>query len=327
MPNPSTGQLSELLRSMLLIRRVEERLRDDFHAGKLPGGVHLYIGQEAVAAGVCAHLDDDDWIASTHRGHGHFLAKGGDPKAMIAEIHAKETGICGGMGGSMHVADFSKGIIGANGIVGGGIGISVGAALAAQLEGKKQVAVCFFGDGAANQGVFMEALNVGALWNLPLVLVCEHNGFSEFSPSETVTAGDIADRPGAFGIPSERVDGNDAIAVWQAAARAVEQARRGDGPSFILATTYRTHGHNEGEIHWLQGTYREDSEIEQWRQRDPIDRLARSLVDSGDLADDDVEEMDREILETVESACAFADESPVPQPDAVNELMFFNQSP
>ena len=324
---PSTEELLGLLRTMLLIRRVEERLRDDFHAGKLPGGVHLYIGQEAIAAGVCAHLNDDDWIASTHRGHGHFLAKGGDPRAMIAEIHGKETGICRGMGGSMHVADFSRGIIGANGIVGGGVGITVGAALAAQLENRGQVAVCFFGDGAANQGVFMEALNVGALWKLPLVLICEHNGFSEFSPSDTVTAGDIADRPRAFGIPSTSVDGNDALAVREAAGAAVEHARRGNGPSFLLATTYRTHGHNEGEMYWLSGTYREESEIEEWNRRDPIDRLTRTLVDRGTCTLDEVGAMDREILDAVDDACAFAEASPAPAPEAVRDLMFFNQAP
>ena len=251
---PDSKTLLDLYRSMLLIRRVEERLRDDFHAGKLPGGVHLYIGQEAIASGVCAHLNTDDWIASTHRGHGHFLAKGGDPKAMVAEIYAKATGICKGMGGSMHVADFSKGIIGANGIVAGGVGITVGAALAAQLEKNGQVAVVFFGDGAANQGVIMEAMNVSALWKLPLILVCENNGWSEFSASSTVTAGNIADRPKAFDIPSVSVDGNDVVEVWRATETAVARARAGDGPSFIHATTYRTHGHNEGEVHFLQGS-------------------------------------------------------------------------
>jgi pyruvate dehydrogenase E1 component alpha subunit len=165
-----------MLERMLLIRRVEERLGEEFKAGKLPGGVHLYIGQEAVAVGVCAHLTDADWIASTHRGHGHFLAKGGDPGAMMAEIYGRKTGICRGMGGSMHVADVSKGILGANGIVGGGVSLTTGAALAAQLDGKGAVAVCFFGDGAAAQGVLMEALNLSALWKLPLLLVCENNG-------------------------------------------------------------------------------------------------------------------------------------------------------
>ena len=324
---PTSEQSRQLYRDMLLIRRVEESLRDDFHAGKLPGGVHLYIGQEAIAAGVCAHLDDSDWIASTHRGHGHFLAKGGDPKAMIAEIYAKETGICKGMGGSMHVADFSKGIIGANGIVAGGVGITVGAALAAQLDGNGQVAVVFFGDGAANQGVIMEAMNVGALWKLPLILVCEHNGFSEFSPSDTVTAGDIAERPKAFGIPSESVDGNDVVAVWQATARAVARARAGEGPSFIQATTYRTHGHNEGEVHFLQGKYRDESEVEDWQGRDPIDRYGAELTDSGRVAQSDLDAIDEEIAALVAEANEFALSSPAPADDAADRLMFFNQAP
>ena len=178
----ASEELLGLYRSMLLIRRMEERLGEVVKTGELPGPVHLYIGQEAVAVGVCACLGDRDWIASTHRGHGHFLAKGGDPRAMIAEILGRETGICHGKGGSMHVADFSRGILGANGIVGGGIGLALGAALAAQLDGEGRVSVAFFGDGGANQGVIMEALNIAAIWRLPLLLVCENNGFSEFSP-------------------------------------------------------------------------------------------------------------------------------------------------
>ena len=324
---PDSKTLLDLYRSMLLIRRVEERLRDDFHAGKLPGGVHLYIGQEAIASGVCAHLNTDDWIASTHRGHGHFLAKGGDPKAMVAEIYAKATGICKGMGGSMHVADFSKGIIGANGIVAGGVGITVGAALAAQLEKKGQVAVVFFGDGAANQGVIMEAMNVSALWKLPLILVCENNGWSEFSASSTVTAGNIADRPKAFDIPSVSVDGNDVVEVWRATETAVARARAGDGPSLIHATTYRTHGHNEGEVHFLQGSYRDESEIEPWRAKDPIDRL-RELLLTKDLCDStDIDDIEKAIDDLVEEAGEFALASDSPPDDAANELMFYNQAP
>jgi pyruvate dehydrogenase E1 component alpha subunit len=189
---PEVEAALEMHRGMVLIRGMEERLAEVQRSGDLPGPVHLYVGQEAVAVGVCAHLAREDWIASTHRGHGHFLAKGGDPTSMVAEVFGRATGICGGKGGSMHVADLGRGILGANGIVGGGIGLAVGAALAAQLDGKGRVAVAFFGDGGANQGVIMEALNLGAIWKLPLVLVCENNGFSEFSPTATVTAGSIA---------------------------------------------------------------------------------------------------------------------------------------
>ncbi len=324
---PTNEQLTQLYRRMLLIRRVEERLGEDFHAGKLPGGVHLYIGQEAVAAGVCAHLTDKDWLASTHRGHGHFLAKGGEPRAMMAEVYGRREGICGGMGGSMHVADFSKGILGANGIVAGGMALTVGAALAAQLDGDGHVATCFFGDGAANQGVFMEALNIGTLWKLPLILICENNGFSEFSPSSTVTAGEIAARAAAFEIPSDVVDGNDVVDVWRAASRAVERARNGVGPSFIEAKTYRIYGHNEGEIHWISESYREDAEIEQWRARDPIDALADHLLKEQICSTDELEAVQTSIAETVEDAARFAEAGELPDPERVLDLMFAGQRP
>lgn len=324
---PSSAELIELYRTMMLIRKTEERLRDNFHAGELPGAVHLYIGQEAIAAGVCHHLSDEDWITSTHRGHGHFLAKGGDPKAMVAEIYAKETGICKGMGGSMHVADFSKGIIGANGIVGGGLGIAVGAALAAKLDKKGRVAVCFFGDGAANQGVFMEALNVSTLWKLPLLLVCEHNGFSEFSPSSTVTAGEIVDRAKAFKIPSDVVDGNDVVAVWQATAPAVRRARDGEGPSFIQAMSYRTHGHSEGEKLWLKEEYRSRAEIDDWQRRDPIDRMSEKLLALGIYTESDCNDLHFEVAALVDEAFVYAKESPPAAPEQLHRLMFADQQP
>ena len=319
--------LKSLYRTMLAIRRYEERLADDFHSGKLPFNVHLCVGQEAAAAGVCAHLSDTDWLSSTHRGHGHFIAKGGDPKTMIAEIFAKDTGICRGMGGSPHVADFSKGIIGANGIVGGGIPIGLGAALAAQLEKKDQVCVCFFGDGAANQGMLMESLNIATLWKLPLVLVCEHNGYSEFSPAETVTAGVIADRGKAFGIPSVVVDGNDVEQVYTAAGEAISRARAGEGPSLIQADTYRLFGHNEAETGFLASTYREDEEVEEWRVKDPLPRLQERLKALG-LADDAyLDAVNTEILEEVESSFQFAYDSPSPPIDLPSQIMFYNQAP
>jgi TPP-dependent pyruvate/acetoin dehydrogenase alpha subunit len=230
---------------------------------------------------VCACLGNRDWIASTHRGHGHFLAKGGDPRAMIAEILGRETGICHGKGGSMHVADFSRGILGANGIVGGGIGLALGAALAAQLDGEGRVSVAFFGDGGANQGVIMEALNIAAIWRLPLLLVCENNGFSEFSPTASVTAGAIAARAEPFGVPGVTVDGNDVVEVRRVAAEAVERARRGAGPTLIEARTYRWRGHVETEASFLSARYREDEEIARWRERDPIARLHAALLAEG----------------------------------------------
>jgi pyruvate dehydrogenase E1 component alpha subunit len=243
---------------MLLIPRTEERLRDEGKAGNLPGAVHLYIGEEAIAAGVCANLRESDMITSTHRGHGHYLAKGGNLDAMMAEIWAKDTGICRGMGGSMHVADFSKGILGANGIVGAGFAIATGAAYSAMLAKEGRVVVDFFGDGSSNQGTLMESLNVSSLWQRPLVYVCEHNQFSEFSPARTVTSGEIVDRARAFKIPSVVVDGNDVVGVWEAARQAVERARQGGGPSFIEAHTYRIQGHLEAEDLFLGGQrYRE----------------------------------------------------------------------
>ena len=320
--NLSKDELLELYRKMNLIRRIEERLGEDFKRGDLPGPVHLYIGEEAIAVGVCAHLADTDWIASTHRGHGHFIAKGGDPKAMIAEVYGRATGICRGMGGSMHVADFGRGIIGANGIVGGGIALTVGAALAAQLDRKGAVAVCFFGDGASNQGVLMEALNVGALWKLPLILVCENNGFSEFSPTATVTAGEIADRAKPFGVQSTAVDGNDAIAVWQAMHGALRRARSGEGPSLIECRTYRWRGHVEAESTFLTAPYREEEEIARWRERDPILRLAHYLTGNGIASEAELREVAAGIDRTVTDAVAYASESPWPEPQQARDCMF-----
>jgi pyruvate dehydrogenase E1 component alpha subunit len=322
---PGAEQLLEMYEKMLLIRCIEKQLSEDFKAGQLPGAVHLYVGQEAVAVGMCQHLSDTDWITGTHRGHGHYLAKGGDPKAMLAEIYGRENGICKGMGGSMHVADFSLGIVGANGIVGGGLGITAGAALAAKLDKKGQVAVCFFGDGAANQGVFMETLNVSTLWKLPMIFMCEHNTYSEFSPTDTVTAGELADRAKAFGMPTTVVDGNDVTKVWQAAGTAVARARNGEGPSFIEARTYRIHGHIEAEVHFLSSTYRDDEEIEQWRKRDPIDRL-RTQILSSDAADEGaLSIIDSRIDETVAAAEQFAQTGAAASETLVFDLMSVGQ--
>jgi TPP-dependent pyruvate/acetoin dehydrogenase alpha subunit len=318
---PTAEQLLNMYERMLLIRRVEKQLSADFKAGQLPGAVHLYVGQEAVAVGMCEHLNDTDWITGTHRGHGHYLAKGGDPGTMMAEIYGRENGICKGMGGSMHVADFSKGIVGANGIVGGGLAITAGAALAAKLDGKGQVAVCFFGDGAANQGVFMETLNTSTLWGLPMIFMCEHNTYSEFSPTDTVTAGELADRARAFGIPTTVVDGNDITEVWRAAGEAVDRARSGKGPSFIEARTYRIHGHIEAEVHFLSSTYRDDDEIEQWRKRDPIDRLRARLLSSGAADEAALQEIGSRIDETVAAAEQFAQTGKPASENLVFELM------
>jgi len=303
--------LLALYRRMLLIRRMEERLGDVVQSGELPGPVHLYIGQEAVAVGVCAHLTDADWIASNHRGHGHFLAKGGAPYAMVAEIFGRDTGICHGKGGSMHVADFGRGILGANGIVGGGIGIAAGAALAAQLDGKGRVSVVFFGDGGANQGVVSEVLNIAAIWKLPLLLVCENNGFSEFSPTSTVTAGEIAARAQPFGVPGVTVDGNDVISVWRVAGEAVTRARNGRGPTLIEARTYRWRGHVETEKSFLSEKYREDDEIAEWHGRDPIVRLEMQVL-KGVATQAELDAIRAEIAGEVERAYTQAMADPLP---------------
>ncbi len=319
----SGERLLAIYERMLLIRTMEERLGADRAAGKTPGGVHLYIGQEAVAVGACANLDDRDWITSTHRGHGHFLAKGGDPNAMMAEIWGKRTGICRGMGGSMHVADVSKGILGANGIVGGGLAIAAGAAFGAKLEGKGRVAMAFFGDGAANQGVFMETLNISTVWQLPMIFLCENNLYGEFTPSHTVTAGKLADRARAFGMPCSVVDGNDVEEVWRATAEAVDRARTGGGPSFIEAMTYRFRGHMEAERELLAGgKYREQEEIDAWRPRDPITRLRARLLDAEAVPFAAVEEIERRIVRQVDDAATFAEVSEPAEADLPLGLMF-----
>jgi pyruvate dehydrogenase E1 component alpha subunit len=325
---PTPQQALALYERMLLIRRMEEKLSADAAAGILPGAVHLYIGQEAVAAGVCLQLKDSDWITSTHRGHGHFLAKGGDPKGMMAEIWGKKTGICKGMGGSMHVADVSKGILGANGIVGGGFAIATGAAFGSLLSKDARATICFFGDGAANQGVFMECLNVSSLWKLPIVYVCEHNHFCEFTRAEQVTSGEIANRARAFGIHVQVVDGNDVEAVWNATAEAVARVRRGEGPCFIEAETYRIKGHMEFEKELLAGgKYREPEEIEQWRAKDPIDRYGKKLVSAGVATPAKLQELDARVAKIVADADKFSHESEPADADLVFDLMFAGQRP
>jgi TPP-dependent pyruvate/acetoin dehydrogenase alpha subunit len=317
----------ELYEQMLVIRRAEERLSKISLEGLLPGAVHLYIGQEAVAVGVCSKLEDRDWITSTHRGHGHFLAKGGNLNAMYAEIWGKREGICKGMGGSMHVADFSKGILGANGIVGGGFAIATGAAYGAKLRGDGRVAACFFGDGAANQGVFMESMNVSSAWGLPTIFVCENNGLSEFTVSSTVTGGRLVDRAAAF-MPTKIVDGNDVLAVQAGAEEAVARARSGGGPSYLECTTYRIRGHLEAEDAFLAGgTYRSKDDIKAWQtpDRDPIARfetflLEQRVTDTGVIA-----AIQTKVAEAVDAAVAYAEAGEPADPMLPYSLMFADQ--
>ena len=331
MPSPDAAhnkaEYFELFERMLVIRRAEERLSRLCQEGKLPGAVHLYIGQEASGVGACSVLEERDWITSTHRGHGHFLAKGGDLKSMYAEIWGKREGICKGMGGSMHVADFSKGILGANGIVGGGFAIATGAAFGAKLRDDGRVAMCFFGDGAANQGVFMETMNVSAAWGLPTIFLCENNGVSEFTISSTVTGGTLVDRARAF-MPTEIVDGNDVLAVQRAVRTAVERARRGEGPSYVETLTYRIRGHLEAEDAFLGGgTYRTLEDIAAWQaiDKDPIHRFETFLKADGIASDEEIAEIHSSVTQQIEDAIAFAEAGEPADPMLPYSLMFADQ--
>ena len=310
----------EMLRSMQTIRRFEERASDDYQAGAIYGVVHCYIGEEAVAVGVCAALNADDQIISTHRGHGHCLAKGADLNRMMAELYGRQTGYCKGKGGSMHIADFSIGMLGANGIVAGGIPIVTGAGLAAQLEGKGRVAVSFFGDGASNAGPFHESINIAATWKLPMLYVCENNLYSAGTiAADTLALSDVAARAAGYGIPGVVVDGNDVMAVYEAAEAAVNRARAGQGPTLIECKTYRWRGHTERPG---QEDPRPKEEINEWRQRDPINRFVTSLMDHDILTEEAWQKMDADILAAIEDAVRFSEESPFPKPEAALEDIF-----
>jgi TPP-dependent pyruvate/acetoin dehydrogenase alpha subunit len=319
-------KLEEMLRLMFRIRRFEEKLARLFKRGKLPGFVHLYIGEEAVAVGACSALKREDRITSTHRGHGHVIAKGAEVRRMMAELLGKVDGYCRGKGGSMHTVDFGLGVMGTNGIVGGGIPIAVGSAWGDKQLGRDYVTVSFFGDGASNQGVFFESMNLAAIWKLPVVFMCENNGYTEWTATEKLTAGDISDRGRAFGIPSVRVDGNDVLAVNGAVGEAVRLARSGGGPSLIEARTYRWHGHNEGE-EVFSGKYRPEEEMAEWRERDPIAAFGARLTEWGVLSADDVARVDAEEVQRIEEALEFAQESPFPDPDEALEHLFYGERP
>jgi TPP-dependent pyruvate/acetoin dehydrogenase alpha subunit len=306
------ASLLALYERMIQIRTFEDVAGTNFADGLMPGFVHLYAGEEAVAVGVCAHLTDRDFITSTHRGHGHCIAKGVDIPGMVAELMGKATGICKGKGGSMHIADIDKGMLGANGIVGGGLPLACGAALTAKTLGTGGVAVCFFGDGAANQGTFHEALNLAAIWKLPVVFVCENNGYAESTPvSYHCAASDIANRAGGYEIPGIVVDGLDLFAVYEAAGEAIARARRGEGPSLVEAKTYRYYGHFQGDTI----TYRTEDEVDRYRQRDAIQQvrdfaLARGIANEAEFA-----AVDQRVQETLDRAWTDAKAAPWPAPE------------
>jgi pyruvate dehydrogenase E1 component alpha subunit len=319
-PNLPPDKQRKLLREMLTIRRFEERASADYIAGRIYGVVHCYIGEEAVAVGVCSALARTDQIISTHRGHGHCIAKGADLNRMMAELYGRQTGYCKGKGGSMHIADFGIGMLGANGIVAGGISIVTGAGLAAQMEGKGGVAVAFFGDGASNAGPFHECLNIAATHRLPVVYVCENNLWAAHTAAAATHAqNEVAGRAAGYGIPGVVVDGNDVFAVYQAANAAVERARRGDGPTLIECKTYRWRGHTErpGMV-----DPRDRAEIESWQQKDPIALLERQLREQGELDEAGLRAMQAEITAALEAAVAFAEASPFPRPEQATEDVF-----
>ena len=313
--NLSNEKMIEMYTTMKRIRMFEEMVIEQLSAGKTHGFVHTYIGEEAVAAGVCAILKESDYITSTHRGHGHLIAKGGEAKYMMAELFGRKTGYCKGKGGSMHIADIDLGMLGANGIVGGGPPIAVGAGLAAQYNETDNVSICFLGDGASNQGTTHEAMNMAAVWKLPVVFVVENNGYGEFTPqSEHQTIADIADRAAAYDIPGGVVNGNDVMAVYEAVSKAIERARKGDGPSLVECKTFRLRGHYEGDPQ----KYRPEGEVEEWKKKCPIDSFGARLLEMKVLTGEKIDEIEADLKKEMADAVRFAEESPYPD---VSELM------
>ncbi len=321
---PDAALMITMYRQMLTIRRFEERCNYLYMQGRIPSTLHLYVGQEAVAVGVCTHLSHEDAIASTHRPHGHAIAKGVSLRSIMAELFAKSTGCCQGKGGSMHVGDVSVGMFPAIAIVGAGIPVAAGAALAAKLLRNGRVAVTFFGEGAANEGAFHETLNMAAIWNLPAIFVCENNLYAASTPVATAfKIENIADRAAAYGLPGEIVDGNDVLAVYDAAGRSIERARQGDGPTLLECKTYRQVGHSRSDPR----TYRAREEEEAWAHLDPIPRLAQHLIALGLATDDSLATIEKEVDDAIDDAVAFAESSPSPQPEDALTHVFYQEAP
>ncbi|CDZ74589.1 Pyruvate dehydrogenase E1 component subunit alpha [Peptoniphilus sp. ING2-D1G] len=317
--NISVEKTKDMYRTMLKIRKFETRAKDLFAEGKIQGFVHLYIGEEAVATGACANLNPDDYITSTHRGHGHIIAKGGDMKYMMAELFGRETGYCKGKGGSMHIADATKGILGANGIVGAGQNIAVGAGTAIKYKGTDQVCVCFFGDASTNQSTFHEALNLASIWKLPVIFVCENNGYGiSVSQKRHQAITDISIRAKSYNMPGITVDGNDVFAVYEAVKEAVSSARKGHGPSLIECKTYRQRGHFEGDM----TVYRSDEELEFWIKKDPIPRMEKYLLENNIFTDEEIEEENKIVDEMIKEAEEFANNTPFPKEESALEDVY-----
>ncbi len=309
----SKEDLLDAYRTMRTIREFEERLHTEFATGEIPGFVHLYAGEEAIATGVISHLGADDYVASTHRGHGHAIAKGCDVKGMMKEIYGKAEGLCHGKGGSMHIADLDKGMLGANGIVGGGPPLVCGAGLSAKVRGTNQVAVSFTGDGGSNQGTTLESMNLASVWNLPVVFVIENNGYAEATSTNFSVKGiDIAKRADGFGIPGVTVDGHDFFAVHEAAGEAIRRAREGGGPSLIECKVNRYFGHFEGDAQ----TYRAENEVENLRcEKDCLDNFRRRVASAGLIDEGELDRIDEEVKQLINEAVEEAKAAPDPKAD------------
>ncbi len=323
----SDERKQDLLRQMVAIRAFEEKAEDLYAMGKVHGTMHLSIGEEASAVGSIAALQPDDFILSTHRGHGHSIAKGaanaedllGVLKPMMAEFLGKETGYCRGRGGSMHIADVESGNLGANGVVGGGIGTAMGVGLGLQMQQREEIILCFFGDGAANLGVFHEALNMASIWDLPVVYVCENNQYAmSMSVKDAFPIEEISERAVCYGMPGRTVDGNDLMAVYGAVSEAVQRARSGEGPSLIENVTYRWRGHSKSDVN----RYRTQEEIEAWKERCPIKRFRQQLLDEGVLTEEEADQIEREAYAAIDEAVAFAEGSPEPDVVEIEEGVY-----
>ena len=323
--DPQSGieveQWLRMYRRMLMIRLFEEQVNELYTGALMPGLAHLYIGEEAIAVGICEALNVDDYITSTHRGHGHCVAKGAALDRMFAELLGKEAGYCKGKGGSMHIADPDTGNLGANAIVAGSAGIATGAAFSAKRLGTGQVAVCFFGDGALGQGLVYEVMNMASLWKLPVVYVCENNLYNEYTHNSETLAGDVMLRGPAFGVPGERVDGQDVGAVYEVATQLVARAREGEGPSFLFCDTYRFHGHHVGDI--SREYYRSKQEEQEWKtNRDPIKILSDRLIAEQVVDRPRLDQIEAEVQDEIEKAVQFAKDAPYPSPDKVEQNIY-----
>jgi pyruvate dehydrogenase E1 component alpha subunit len=306
----------ELLRQMHTIRAFEEKAEQLYAMGKIHGTMHLSIGMEASAVGAIAALRPDDLILSTHRGHGHCIAKGADLNRMMAEFMGKANGYCRGRGGSMHIADVKAGNLGANGVVGGGIATAMGVALGLKMQKRDQIVLCFFGDGAANIGPFHESLNMAAIWRLPVVYVCENNQYAmSFSVEKAFAIDHISDRAAAYGVPGTTVDGNDLMAVYEAVSQAVDRAREGKGPSLVENVTYRWRGHSKSDAN----RYRTKEEIKAWMEKDPIKGFRTQLIEEGVLTEEEAERIKEEAYATIDAAVEFAEASPEPALETIEE--------